>query len=481
MSLSGIDLAVIISVVITQALLSWRSLSHSRWILTAVPVTLIVLILLRLLLKPIVWTILPAFIVGAAEVLYCLYLIRKQRKYSAGDSHNNRKSTFMRQLGASALAVLLAVIAAAPPILLPVFTLEQPPGSYAIGTAMYHWSDESRMETVTDNPSDHRELTVQVWYPADLPSVTGLQRAPYLPEWDAMAPALAKRYHFPAFLLSHLKQIQSHGYADAPVSASQSRYPVVLFSHGLPGLYATNTFLFEALASSGYIVVSINHTYYSIASALQDGSVVTMSSGSFPSPADWDANDSLIADVWAKDASFVLDRLTQLNAAGEQSNFPLAGHLDLNHIGMAGHSFGGANAVEMLYTDNRIQAAVNMDGTIFGTGARSAPLRKPLLLLQSKRAATDEVPSDSELSAARLTRAQYDKLTIEIPRRETNAMSAPGSRTVVIPGADHLAFTDLYRLSPVLPLMNHTGDLDEIHHRIADEVIPFFNMYLRPS
>lgn len=479
--MSGIDLAVIVSVVFTLAVLSWRGLAHSRWILTAVPVTLMVLIFLRLLLKPFVWTIFPACIIAAAAALYCLHLIRKQRDYRSRDSSINRKPSLIRKIGVSILTVLLAVISAAPPILLPVFTLERPAGAYAIGTSVYHWSDASRMETVTDNPSDHRELTVQVWYPADSQSVTGLQRAPYLPEWNVMAPALAKRYHLPAFLLSHLNQIQSHGYVDAPASTRQARYPVILFSHGLPGLYATDTFLFEALASSGYIVISINHTYYSIASELQDGSVATMQGGSFPSPADWDANDALIADVWTKDASFVLDHLTQLDAASEQSPFPLAGHLDLDHIGMAGHSFGGANAVEMLYIDKRIQAAVNMDGTMFGTGARSTPLNKPLLLLQSKRSAVDEEPSESELSAAGLTRAQYDKLTIEIPRREAHALSAPGSRTVVIPSADHLAFTDLYRLSPALPLMNRIGDLNEIHHRIADEVVQFFDQQFKPS
>ncbi|WP_245946649.1 alpha/beta hydrolase family protein [Paenibacillus cellulosilyticus] len=473
------DMAVIASVVAALVVLTWRRLSQSRWIQTAIPVILLVLNLIRLLSKPFVWTILPAVIVSSCMMLYCLNLIRKS--YRSPHAHTNlrRRLSFVRKLGVGVLAVLLIVIAAAPPILLPVFSLEEPEGSYAIGTSLYHWSDESRAEPMTDDPSDHRELTVQIWYPADSEAVAGLPHASYLPEWGAMAPALAKRYHIPSFLLSHLKQIQSHGYADAPISSSQARYPVILFSHGLPGLYATDTFLFEALASSGYIVVSINHTYYSIASELEDGSVTTMHSDSFPSPADWDSNDSLIADVWAKDASFVLNHLAQLDRTGADSSFLLAGHLDLAHVGMAGHSFGGANAVEMLYTDDRIQAAVNMDGTMFGTGARSTPLDKPLLLLQSKRTETDEEPSDSELRSAGLTRAQYDKLTTEIPMREANALAAPGSRAVVIPGADHLAFTDLYRASPLLPLMNGVSDLNDIHRRIAAEVVNFFNVQLK--
>ncbi|GMK39270.1 carboxylic ester hydrolase [Paenibacillus sp. CCS19] len=478
--MSGIDLTIIVSVVAALVVLLSKTWSHYRWIQAAIPGTLVVLIVIRLLLLPMVWTMMPAVIVSGGIVLHCLLLIRRTRRSrSEIPQRKRRRPMFIRRLGAALLAILLAVIAAAPPTLLPVFSLEQPGGPYAIGTSVYHWTDESRSERASDDPSRQRELTVQVWYPADPQSVVDLERAPYLPEWDVMAPALAQRYHFPEFLLSHLNQIESHGYKDAPVSASQARYPVVLFSHGMPGLYATDTFLFEALASSGYIVLSINHTNYSIASKLQDGTVATVHNDAFPSPADWDANDALIANVWAKDASFVLDQLERLDNVGVNPNFPLAGHLDWEHVGMAGHSFGGANAVEMLCTDERVKAAVNMDGTMFGTGVRSTSLQKPLLLLQSKRPESSGEPSDPELRSAGLTRAEYDKLTVEIPRREANALAAQGSRAVMIEGADHLAFTDLYRLSPLLPLMNRTGSLNNIHQRITSEVVNFFNTQLK--
>ncbi|WP_127533425.1 alpha/beta hydrolase family protein [Paenibacillus kobensis] len=471
-----IDLALVAAVIAALAGLLWNRLFHFRWTLIIVPDILVLLLFVRLLLKPFVWTILPAMIAAGGIAVYSLFRLRKLRLPLAGAPSTVRRFAFIRKLAAGLIACLLAVIIAAPPILLPVFSLERPEGDYAIGTSLYHWTDESRLEPVTDDPSDHRELTVQVWYPADSASVAGLQHAVYLPEWNETAPLLAKQYHLPSFLFSHLQAVHTHGYSNAPVSADLSRYPVILFSHGLPGLYASDTFLFEALASSGYIVVSINHTYYSIASVLQDGSVATVQDHAFPSPLDWDANDSLIADVWAKDASFVLDRLAQLD---KDPSFPIAGRLDWNRIGMAGHSFGGANAVQMLYTDDRVKAGVNLDGTMFGTGAGSGPLGKPLLLLLSKRSDPNEVPTDSELKQSNITRAQFEKLVSEVLKREHNALAASGSRSMTIKGADHLAFTDLYRFSPLLPILTGTGSPDAVHRRISAEVLTFFNEQLK--
>ena len=40
----------------------------------------------------------------------------------------------------------------------------QPSGPYAVGTREYSWTDSSRAEPYTKDPSDHRRGVVQVWY-----------------------------------------------------------------------------------------------------------------------------------------------------------------------------------------------------------------------------------------------------------------------------------------------------------------------------
>jgi hypothetical protein len=64
------------------------------------------------------------------------------------------------------LATLTLVISAALPIVTPAFRFPRPSGPYGIGTLTYHWVDAAWPEVFTADRGDHRELMVQVWYPA---------------------------------------------------------------------------------------------------------------------------------------------------------------------------------------------------------------------------------------------------------------------------------------------------------------------------
>jgi predicted dienelactone hydrolase len=64
------------------------------------------------------------------------------------------------------LAILGSTLAIILSIAFPVFQFPLPTGPYEIGTLVYDWVDESRPEIFTGNPNVHRELMVQIWYPA---------------------------------------------------------------------------------------------------------------------------------------------------------------------------------------------------------------------------------------------------------------------------------------------------------------------------
>ena len=57
--------------------------------------------------------------------------------------------------------------------------------------------------------------------------------------------------------------------------------------------------------------------------------------------------------------------------------------LDIDNIGMLGHSFGGAAAFEAVYSNPRIKAGVNMDGTLFITKDRD-DMKKPFMFMESE-------------------------------------------------------------------------------------------------
>ena len=66
----------------------------------------------------------------------------------------------------SLLIFALQGCAVAGSVLVPLDSIEPPKGRYSIGTKVYFWTDTSRSEVYTTDPSDFRELMVQIWYPA---------------------------------------------------------------------------------------------------------------------------------------------------------------------------------------------------------------------------------------------------------------------------------------------------------------------------
>ena len=50
---------------------------------------------------------------------------------------------------------------------LPFNDLPAPGGPFAVGMGIETWTDTSRPETFTVNPTDSRRIVVQYWYPAE--------------------------------------------------------------------------------------------------------------------------------------------------------------------------------------------------------------------------------------------------------------------------------------------------------------------------
>ena len=105
-----------------------------------------------------------------------------------------------------------------------------------------------------------------------------------------------------------------------------------------------------------------------------------------------------LIDIRAADSRFVLDQLGRL--AQVEPGSPLAGHLDLQHVGIVGHSIGGATAVQVMAGDPRFRVGVDLDGKLFGTEP-DARLDRPFLWIQSGDAKTTEYTNGRDRFLAR--------------------------------------------------------------------------------
>lgn len=333
--------------------------------------------------------------------------------------------------------------------------LPTPSGPYGIGRIACDWIDTSRLDTLSPDPTRHRELMVDLWYPAQRPDQGHSSTEPYgeyLPgakQIDAdpqLGPEMREGYgDVWQKILSGA--IYSHAVENAPIAKSPKRFPVVIFSHGLGGSSFGYTALFEALASRGYVIAAIQHPGTADAVVFPDGHIARMFHDAPPPGLTPDQQFRRMMDqagqgieVGAADERFVLDRLMQLNS-GNRKQFPLAGQLDLNHVALAGHSAGADFAARACELDARFKVCVDLDGAMAPIEALpeypdGKTIQQPLLFLEAYH---DE---------AHIFGTHEQKLAFFAKEKEQLEKCPPGSYDIVLnpPAMMHGSFSDTFLL-----------------------------------
>lgn len=347
-------------------------------------------------------------------------------------------------------------------------------GPFAVGRINFDLIDPARQETFVISPQGKRAIVITVYYPAR--SSASAAPAPYTS--GKMAELLAAKAHLPTFAL---QLVHSHAYAHVPIAAGT--FPVVLFSPGIgtPPLEYTSTV--EELASHGYIVALIYHTYSVPATIFADGHVATLNEAGIRSenePAgasdEQTENDrDAIGSVWVADARFTLDRLTLMNA----SDALLKGHLDLGAVGMYGHSFGGATAAEVCRRDARFKACINMDGMTFRMTTRGQ-IRQPFLWMASDYSKV----TDSMLHQISMTRSEFAAKIQQRNAQRTAFVSAlPHGFMCLLKGSTHSTYiTDEALFGTTVPGMQDplaTIDGGRAVDVIDAYVVAFFETFLK--
>ncbi|MGH3588372.1 MAG: alpha/beta hydrolase family protein, partial [Pseudonocardia sp.] len=340
------------------------------------------------------------------------------------------------------VAVLLTGAARAkPPVSL---SLPAPTGPQPIGTFEMHLVDHGRTDPWATPPGAPRELMVSVWYPAQAGADS--PRAPHFPtgvaaHYDQSSGAFGIRPGTVDFAGS-----RTHATERAAVAPDATGLPVVLYSPGGGLSRAMGTTLVEELASRGYVVVTVDHTF---AAPVQFPGRMQL-----PAP---DLDKARMLQEQVRDIRFVLDELTQVAAGtdpdaqrrGLPAGLPAA--LDLSRIGMFGHSAGGFTAAETMLDEDRIDAGANLDGSMDPRYGRASTrgVDRPFLLMGGGTSGDDANPHH------------------HLAAPDWNAFwehSTAWKRDVYLRTAEHMSFADQQVLLPQidreLPLPD--GVLDEL-------------------
>lgn len=273
-------------------------------------------------------------------------------------------------------------------------------GPYAVIKDDFTYIDAKRLETFTDD-GQNRQLTVSAWYP----QVEGTARA---------------------------------------------KYPLVVFSHGSFGIRTSNETLYRELASHGYVVFSIDHTYHSLYTKDVTGKTTWISSQYMKALSAEDAsgdpeNSYRRYQEWMAlrmgDISFIIDAVKKFAIAGEEGPYLL---VDTERIGVMGHSMGGSAALGIGRARTDVSAVVSLEAPFMYdvTGVKDGVFlwneeEYPVPLLH--------IYSDSSWGNME-NWPQYRQNVRFLTPTEGNTTYY----NVHLSGAGHLTLTDLSRTSPVL-------------------------------
>ncbi len=353
---------------------------------------------------------------------------------------NNRKEVEFRigrTIGGSCGRIFGYYMALLMAFIFPQTEAVAPDGPMSIAYSKSTWTDESRIETFADNSGEEatpsRKLTVEFWYPDEI---------------------------------------------------SEETYPLVVFSHGANGFSGSNVSTFKQLASHGYVVASIGHTYHAFYTQDEDNNITVIDTEFFnqvmslSSMEDGEEKYNL-NNEWlmlrVEDEDFVLDTILQhAEAAGAEAPYNL---IDTERIGLFGHSLGGASGAALGRMRDDIDAVIDIDGSMLGEVAdfrngqeilTEDPYPVPLLNLYAEdhyEAAQAEIEENPGMEYYNFHATEH----------------AIEAYEVVLLDAGHLNFSDLPLFSPLLAKAMGVGTVDARYgiEMMNFVVLEFFDSILK--
>ncbi|KAB8333668.1 hypothetical protein SD80_012095 [Scytonema tolypothrichoides VB-61278] len=445
-----LELTLVLACLLTLALLLQQPVIHPA-LYAALLVAPLVLGLAQYSIEGYRWQILPLYLVAAAFGLIAIaQMLPSLRGVQLPRWAAWTSSTF--SIGAVLIGAGLAWF-------MPVFHLPRPTGAFAVGTRSEVWIDPHRAD---------RRIPVQWWYPA--PSGSAGERAPYIDD----PTAFSAPFGVPGFFFHYLGAVRTNALVGAPLAANAQAYPVLLFSHGATGTRSQNSFQFEELASQGYVVLSIDHTFRFAVFDLDPG-LLASAEGTQRFFAQWEER---VLPEHVADQRFAVDQLERLNSFDPLGMF--TERLDLRQLGLFGHSAGAAAGAEFCRQDERCRAFLSLDGHVHSVVQRDG-LTQPYLFFGQD---SDPTMSDAQLRERGFS-PQFRDLARDMLQGIDAAMLRTSSPTyrLRLTLSGHVAFTDQSLMVTVAvgPLKAMVGLLpaERAHHVINAYTLAFFDRHLR--
>ena len=337
-------------------------------------------------------------------------------------------------------------------------------GKYSIGTKRFVLTDSTRANWFLDDYNkDRRTLMTQIWYPANSDSL--VKKSQYIDNTKALTHTIRLQgYDVPEILSNQIAYVDCNSWEDAyPVQ--DTKFPVIIFSHGHGGLRTQNTNQVEELVSHGYIVISVDHTF--------DAGFIEFPDGSVKYSLTARPNEDRIKETpeqfytrfgyRADDIDFLIEQINNFNAYDDK----IFSIINQDYIGIFGHSFGGMTSFYSGFHNPQIKSCYSLDGWFepMPDTLVAKNINKPIFQLGQNN--QGEIKYWNDLN--------YQKLE-QIANNNSNL-----SIIIDIPGSYHYDYTDFPYFSYLSKKLNFSGSVStETMAKIMNTtLVDFFDYTLK--
>lgn len=288
----------------------------------------------------------------------------------------------------------------------PSWAYPEPTGPYVVAGVSSTYTDDARPETY-DADDSNRWLNVAFWYPSDY-------------------------------------------------TGGDHTLPLIVFSHGSFGVKESNASLFLELASHGYVVCSIDHTYQCLGATSGDGKKVGMDStymkqvlSSSDKSVEKRQELARLFSEWMEirmgDIAFVLDTVKACAGSDDTGLNGVYQLIDTSKIGVMGHSLGGSAALGI----GRVR------GDVGAVVALEAPFMYDVKGVENGAFVWEDAPYPVPVLNV-YTDSSWDKLSTAPQYAQNDAILHDGggmTYDIYVKGAGHMTLTDLVYSKPPLCLL----------------------------
>ncbi|MBO4346155.1 MAG: hypothetical protein J5840_00800 [Lachnospiraceae bacterium] len=347
-------------------------------------------------------------------------------------------------------------------------SLPKPTGEYAVGTFTYTVKDD-REEVMPRGGM--RSVAARVYYPVSKDSVEGCSKPVGLSE------NMIKGFKMAFIVAPDFKKNPEMNVSECYINAPRipdKKFPLIMFNHGYNSYREGNSLLCIDLASHGYVVICVTHSYEGLCTEFDDGSFVffdkiitkkmyepmlpgilavlklTKSRGTDEELAE------KFDEAQRKYCRFMMGRLPEWvkdnEAALEYAKKNLSDLIDFDKgVGVSGHSMGGNTAYALCARNSDFTCGINIDGGLFGEYSDDI-MTKPFMQLSCK---------DNEYVVTRV----YLRHTKPIYK-------------VFFKDMKHMGFADAKHMIPMKSVVGKL-DADTAHELVSKCHLEFFDAFLK--